>query len=145
MGERIVFPDMENALADFLTTELGALSDTAEVVVDIPDPIPARVVRVQRNDRKKRVDREDREGIRGPNLILDRPRMVLDCYDTGGASAQLAATVRAILAAASPGYVGGVWCDCIDDVGIENSTEPEDSSPRHTIVADFYVRGSVLA
>ncbi|WP_141808245.1 hypothetical protein [Nocardia bhagyanarayanae] len=103
------------------------------------------MVRVSRNDRKKRVDREDREGLRGPNLILDRPRMVLECYDDGGAAATLAGIVRAILAAASPGYLGTVWCDHIDDVGVENDTDPATSAPRQIITADLYVRGSVLA
>ena len=41
------------------------------------------------------MDREDEQGSRGPQLILDRPRVVFECYDTGGGAAELAALVRA--------------------------------------------------
>ncbi|MBF6296284.1 hypothetical protein IU459_01850 [Nocardia amamiensis] len=145
MSERIMFADIEKTLVDYLTTELAALSDTAQVVTRVPDPRPTRMVRVLRNDRKRRNDREDREGIRGPNLILDRPRVILECSDDAGAAGGLAATVRAILSVASPGYLGTVWCDYIDDVGVENDTDPATNAPRQLIIVDLCVRGKLLA
>lgn len=145
MTERIVFPDIEKTLVDYLTAELAAASDTAKVVSRVPEPRPARMVRVTRNDRKRRNDREDEHGSRGPNLILDRPRVVLECTDDAGAAAGLAALVRAILAGAAPGYLGPVWCDYLEDVGIENDTDPATAAPRQVIIADLYVRGKVLA
>ncbi|WP_107653264.1 hypothetical protein [Nocardia suismassiliense] len=141
MTERIVYPDIEKTLVDYLTAQLTAVSDTAKVVTRIPEPRPARMVRVKRNDRILRQDIEDREGRRGPNLILDRPRVVLECTDDAGAAAALAGLVRAILSAAAPGYLGTVWCDYIEDVGLENDTDPATAAPRHTIVADLIVRG----
>ncbi|MGW4364624.1 hypothetical protein ACWEKT_03180 [Nocardia takedensis] len=145
MTERIVFPDIEATLVDYLATELSALSDTAEVVTVVPEPRPARMVRVVRDDRKRRMDREDKVGSRGPQLILDRPRVVFECTDDGGAAAALTSTVRAILSAAAPGYLGAVWCDHIDDAGVENDTDPATSAPRQVVTADLYVRGTVLA
>lgn len=143
--ERIVFPDIEQTLVDYLTTQLAAVSDTADVVVRVPSPRPARMVRVVRDDRRKRRDVEDREGRRGAHLILDRPRVVVECTDDAGASADLVALVRAILSAAAPGLLGTVWCDYIEDVGIENDTDPATDAPRHVLLVDLIVRGAVLA
>ncbi|MEU4414432.1 hypothetical protein [Nocardia salmonicida] len=145
MNERILFPDIEQTLVDYLTTQLAAVSDTATVVSRVPDPRPARMVRVARNDRKARVDVEDREGRRSAHLVLDRPRVVLECTDDAGAAANLAALVRSILSAAAPGYLGTVWCDQVEDAGMENDTDPVTAAPRYTLVADLIVRGTVLA
>lgn len=145
MTERIVFPDIETTLVAYLTTELAAVSDSAQVVTRVPEPRPARMVRVARDDRKGRMDREDREGFRGSYLIIDRPRVVLECTDDSGAAAGLVSVVRSILTAASPGYLGTVWCDRIEDVGVENETDPATAVPRYVITADMYVRGTVVA
>ncbi|WP_069163012.1 hypothetical protein [Nocardia altamirensis] len=142
MTERIVFPDIEKTLVDYLTAQLLAASDTAKVVTRIPDPRPVRMVRVKRNDRLLRQDIEDREGRRGPNLILDRPRVVLECTDDSGAAGGLAGRVRSILSAAAPGYLGPVWCEFIEDVGVENDTDPATAAPRQVIVVDLIVRGA---
>ncbi|MFE6863631.1 hypothetical protein [Nocardia sp. NPDC057668] len=145
MPEKVVFPDIEKTLVDYLTAQLAAAADTADVVTRIPDPRPARMVRVTRNDRKLRNDVEDREGIRGPRLILDRPRVVIECSDSAGSGSALAESVRAILSAAAPGYLGTVWCDSIEDLGVENDTDPATADPRYVIIADLCVRGTVLA
>ncbi|MGM7646552.1 hypothetical protein ACSVDM_16755 [Nocardia sp. JW2] len=145
MNERILFPDIEQTLVDYLAGQLAAVSDTATVVVRVPDPRPGRMVRVTRNDRKARVDVEDREGRRSAHLILDRPRVVLECTDDAGGAATLAALVRSILSAVAPGYLGTVWCDQVEDAGMENDTDPATAAPRYTLVADLIVRGTVLA
>ncbi|MFR9750508.1 hypothetical protein ACL02S_05680 [Nocardia sp. 004] len=144
MTERIVFPDIEKTLVDYLAAELAAAADPSTVVTRVPDPRPAQMVRVVRDDRKQRLDHEDGYGKRGPNLILDRPRVMFECTDDSGGAAGLAALVRAILAGASPGYLGTVWCDAIEDVGVENDTDPETAAPRYVITADLFVRGSIL-
>ncbi|QIS16580.1 hypothetical protein [Nocardia arthritidis] len=144
MTERIAYPDIEKTLVDYLTTQLAASSDTAKVVTRVPDPRPSRMVRVVRNDRKLRADREDREGRRGPHLIFDHPRVVFECTDNSGGAAALAALIRAILAGAAPGYLGSVWCDYIEDVGVESDTDPATATPRQTVTADLIVRGKVL-
>lgn len=140
-----MFSDIETILVDYLAAQLAATSDTAIVVTTIPDPRPPRMVRVIRNDRKARVDVEDREGRRSAHLILDRPRVVLECTDDAGGAATLAALVRSILSAAAPGYLGTVWCDQVEDAGMENDTDPATAAPRYTLVADLIVRGTVLA
>ncbi|MFD7843994.1 hypothetical protein ACFV4K_13815 [Nocardia sp. NPDC059764] len=145
MLERIGFSDVEKALVDFLVVRLSELSDTATVIAKVPDPRPARMVRVSRNDRKARVDVEDREGRRGVQLVLDRPRVVFECTDDAGNAAGLAVLVRSIVNAAAPGYIGTVWCDHVEDAGMENDTDPVTAAPRYTIVADLIVRGKVLA
>ncbi|MGW4634337.1 hypothetical protein [Nocardia sp. NPDC004415] len=145
MNERVLFPDIEQVLVDYLTAQFAAVSDPANAVTRVPDPRPTRLVRVNRNDRKARVDVEDREGRRSAQLILDRPRVVLECTDDAGAAATLAALVRSILSAAAPGYLGTVWCDQVEDAGMENDTDPATAAPRYTLVADLIVRGTVLA
>ncbi|MFF2553451.1 hypothetical protein ACFVUS_20805 [Nocardia sp. NPDC058058] len=145
MPERIVFPDIEKTLTDFLTAQFAALSETAKVVTRVADPRPARMVRVSRNDRKSRVDIEDQVGRRGAQLVLDRPRVVFECFDDAGNAAGLAALVRSIVNAAAPGYIGTVWCDYVEDAGEENDTDPVTAAPRYTIITDLIVRGTVLA
>ncbi|MFC9435548.1 hypothetical protein [Nocardia sp. NPDC057030] len=144
MTERIVYPDIEKTLVEYLTAQLAAASDTAKVVTRIPDPRPPRMVRVKRNDRILRQDIEDREGRRGPSLILDRPRVVLEFTDDAGGAAGLAGGVRAILSAAAPGYLGSVWCEYFEDVGLQNDTDPATAAPRQVMIADLIVRGSVV-
>ncbi|GAB2525462.1 hypothetical protein [Nocardia heshunensis] len=145
MPERVIFSDIEKVLVDFLSAKLAAVSDSASVVIKAPDPRPTRMVRVARNDRKKRLDVEDREGRRGAQLVLDRPRLVLECADDAGGAAELASKIRSIMNAAAPGYIGTVWCDRVEDVGLENDTDPVTAAPRYTIVTDLIVRGKVLA
>lgn len=145
MIEKILFDDIEDCLLDFLGSQLSDASDPAEVVRVVPDPKPARMVRVARNDRKPRLDVEDREGRRGAHLILDRPRVVFECTDDAGGAAELAALVRGIVNAAAPGYIGTAWCDHIEDAGLENDTDPVTAAPRYTLVTDLIVRGRVLA
>ncbi|MFD3703347.1 hypothetical protein ACFWUP_09390 [Nocardia sp. NPDC058658] len=53
--------------------------------------------------------------------------------------------MRSILSAAAPGYLGTVWCDQVEDAGMENDTDPVTAAPRYIIVADLIVRGTVLA
>ncbi|WP_458687348.1 hypothetical protein [Nocardia tengchongensis] len=145
MVERIAFADIEEALVDFLAAEFSAGADPAKAFTKVPDPRPARTVRVTRDDRKARLDVEDRKGRRGAHLILDHPRMVFECTDDAGGAAELAAKVRGIVNAAAPGYIGTVWCDYVEDVGEENDTDPVTAAPRYTIVTDLIVRGKVLA
>lgn len=145
MVERIVFPDIEKTLVDFLTAKFAAAGDSAKVVSRVPDPKPVRMVRVARNDRKARVDVEDREGRRGAQLVLDRPRVVFECTDDAGNAANLAALVRSFVNASAPGYLGAVWCDYVEDAGEENDTDPVTAAPRYTVVTDLIVRGTVLA
>ncbi|MEU8895483.1 hypothetical protein [Nocardia sp. NPDC048505] len=144
MTERIEFPDVEKALVDFLTTKLGAASDTAKVATKVPEPRPARMVRVTRDDRRPRLEGDDSEVRRGARLIVDRARIALECSDDAGNGAALAATVRTLVNTAAPGYIGTMWCDYVEDAGIENSTDPATASPRYVIVIDLIVRGKVL-
>ncbi|MGX1804690.1 hypothetical protein ACWIGI_03170 [Nocardia sp. NPDC055321] len=145
MTEQIYFADVVGILAVHLRAQLLELSDPAAVVTKVFEPRPARMVQITRNDRKARVDIEDREGRRGAHLILDRPRIVFECTDDAGNAAELAALVRSIVNAAAPGYIGPVWCDHIEDAGMENDTDPVTAAPRYTIVTDLIVRGTVLA
>ncbi|WP_336086206.1 hypothetical protein [Nocardia sp. SSK8] len=145
MLERVVFADIEEALVDYLSAELADLADTAAVVTRIPDPRPARMVRVARNDRKARLDVEDREGRRGAHLAFDRPRIVVECTDDAGSAAILAANVRAIVTSLAPGYIGEIWCDSVEDAGGENDTDPQTDAPRYTAIFDLIVRGKILA
>ncbi|MFI6173498.1 hypothetical protein ACIBCN_42435 [Nocardia sp. NPDC051052] len=143
MAERIVFPDIEKTLVDYLTTQLAAASDTAHVSSRVQDPRPPRMVRVVRNDGKLRQDLGDRADSRGPQLIIDRPRVVFDCIDDNGGAGGLASLIRTILTSAIPGYLGTVWCDSFEVVGIENATEPATLAPRHVLIADLSVRGAL--
>lgn len=145
MNERIGFADIELELAGFLTTRLATAADTAVVVTRVPEPRPVRMVRVIRDDRRSRTDTDGQDCGLGSRLILDRPRIVLECTDDTGTAAGLAALVRSVLSSAAPGYLDTVWCDQLTDVGVENDTDPVTAAPRYTLVTDLVVRGTVLA
>ncbi|MFE3229568.1 hypothetical protein [Nocardia sp. NPDC059228] len=145
LDEQIIFSSIEAALVDFLTSRLIEPSSSVTVATRTPEPRPSRMVRVSRNDRKYLLDLEDYPSRRGANRILDRPRVVFECFDDSGDAVELASKVRGIINAAAPGYIGTVWCDYVEDVGEENDTDPVTAAPRYTIVTDLIVRGKVLA
>ncbi len=133
VAEFVEFPDVEAALVSYLKVTLAERGDTAKVATKVPNPRPARLVRLVRAGGLQR------------DRATDRPRVVLECWEaTEPAAAALAKRVRAMIAGAAPGYVGGVWCDQVDDAGLAFSPDPDTATPRYLITAELHVTGSAV-
>lgn len=130
----IAFGDVEAALADHLATQLSAHGDTAPVVIGVPNPRPARFVRLVR------------VGGSQSNLVTDRPRIVAECWaDVGVDAAALATKVRALINATAPGYMEAMWVDRVIDVGMAFLPDPDTGIPRYLVTAELHVRGAALS
>uniref|UniRef100_UPI003F496BBE hypothetical protein n=1 Tax=Nocardia suismassiliense TaxID=2077092 RepID=UPI003F496BBE len=133
MIEAVAFSDIEADLVEWFTAALTALGDTAVVATHVPNPRPPRLVRVVRTG-----------GVRR-DLVVDRPRIAIECWDANEiAAADLARTIRAVLGAAAPTLIGTTWCDRVDDGGLAHLPDPNTGTPRYLITAELHVRGTVL-
>lgn len=129
----VIFDDIEVALADYLGGVLDDRGAAAPVVIGVPAQRPKRFVRLVR------------VGGSQSNLVIDRPRIVAECWDsTGVGAAELAALVRAILSAMAPGYVSGIWIDKVIDGGLSFSPDPATNLPRYLVPAELHVLGAAL-
>ena len=129
----VVFADIEAALADHLAAALAARGVTVPVQLDVPNPRPTRFVRLVRVGGTK------------SNLITDRPRIVLECWDALGTGASdLAALVRALVTALAPGNMSGIWVDKVIDMGMVYRPDPGTNLPRYLVTAELHVKGAAL-
>lgn len=86
MSLEVAFPDAEALCCDFLATAFVARGETVYVATKLPNPRPARSVRVSR--------------VGGPrlNVGLDAPEILFECWASSEyESAQLATTTRALV------------------------------------------------
>lgn len=134
MIEPVLFAPAEVAVADYLTTVLAAREIDGPVVNGTPDRIRlGRYVLVVRI------------GGAVSNLITDTPRIAIECVDTYGTrAAELASIVRALIDAAAPGYVGGLWVDRIRDLGMTYSPDPDTNTPRYVLTKELHIKGAAL-
>lgn len=135
MIDPVRFAPAEVALADYLTTVLADRDVDGPVVNEVPDRTQwSRYVLVLRIGGAK------------ANLITDTPRLMVECVDQyGSAAAELAAVVRALIDAAAPGLVGGVWVDRIRDLGMTYSPDPDTNLPRYLLTKELHTKGAVLS
>jgi hypothetical protein len=134
MPDPIAFPDAEAAIIPHLRDQLVALGMPVPVSGKVPNPVPARHVRVVRTG-----------GLRS-NLVMDRARLTFECRDSSGepGAAALARLVRAIVTNA-PGYMGGAWVDVAAEVGgPASSPDPDTGTPRYLLTVELHIRGSEL-
>ena len=129
----VIFGDIEVALADHLASGLADRGVVVPVQMDVPNPRPDRFVRLVR------------VGGTQSNLVTDRPRIVLECWDTLGIGAsELACLVRALVSAPAPGYMSGIWVDKVIDMGMAYSPDPGTNLPRYLVTAELHVMGAAL-
>lgn len=132
--EVVVFGDIEVALADHLAAVLAERNADAPVFVKVPTVRPTRYVRVRR--------------VGGPqiNRETDKPRVVFECCDALGTDAHdLAALVRGLIKAATPGYIGALWVSDIIDPTLSEDADPVTGSPRYLVTTELLVTGTVVA
>lgn len=133
MTAPVAFGDIVTALAEHLETLLPTYGIAVPVVASVPATRPKRFVRVANPG-----------GSQG-NIVTDRPRIVCECWDvTGAGASDLARVVRALVSAAAPGRVGGIWVDRVVDLGRAYSEDPGTKLPRYLVSAELHVRGEEL-
>lgn len=121
MTELVVFPDAE-ALC---VTALNAFLTDARASTKVPNPRPAKLVRVTR--------------IGGPrlNVGIEAPTILFEAWGPDEVSAQnLAARTRALIEAMDEfGY---------EQSGLVNNPDSETANPRYQFTAVLYLAGDVL-
>lgn len=133
MSTPVAFSPVEVALADHLAAALAARDIDVAVLNGVPHTRPSRYVLIVRI------------GGSQSNLITDTPRIVAECCDQyGSAAAELAKVVRALIGAAAPGYISGLWVDLVRDLGVVFSPDPDTNLPRYLVTKELHVTGTVL-
>lgn len=134
MAAPVAFPDAEAAIITHVRDQLAALGTPVPVSGRVPNPVPARHVRIVRTGGLRR------------DLITDRARLTFECRDSSGApgAVELARLVRAIVTNA-PGYMGGAWVDVAAEVGGPAfSPDPDTGTARYLLTVELHMRGSEL-
>lgn len=132
--EIITFPDLEAAVVDYLTGELAAFGDDATVDNTVPNPRPARLVRVNRT------------GGARTGLVLEDAQLTVDCWDVRADLAHdLAQLVRGLLAAMPGRYPQTVTYRVHELGGPNNQPDPDTASPRYTLTVLITTRGTAIA
>lgn len=131
MTEVITFPDVEAAAQDYLSGQLTALSDTAAVVVKIPDPRPTRMVKVNRTG-----------GVR-TGLVLEQAQLTVECWDARADLAHdLAQIARGLLWVMPQRYSTATTYRVEELGGLANLPDPDTALPRYTFTLLITTRGA---
>lgn len=132
MVQAAAFPDVEALLVPYLTGRLTARGRAARVATKIPNPRPARLVKVTRTG-----------GVRR-NVVTDAPTVMVECWDVDDvAAADLARIVRAEVHALADDAVPGVAYRS-DVGGLANWPDHDSENSRYTFTVELLVRGSVI-
>lgn len=127
--EAVSFPSVEAALVAFLKAELAARSDTASVSATVPNPRPARIVKVTR------------VGGRRTDVAHDEAMVTFECWESSPAKASaLALLVRALVGSLD---TGTVWYG--GEVGGPASfPDPLTDNPRYQFTALIRSQGEAI-
>lgn len=127
--EAVAFPDVEAAAVAFLRSELAARSDAVHVSTRVPNPRPARLVRVSRTGGGRR------------NLVQDDAQVTAECWGVDSVKAsELCRLVRALLGSMD---TGAVWF--AGEVGgpVDHPDDLTDS-PRYQTTVTLRSRGVAI-
>jgi hypothetical protein len=133
--EVIVFPDVEQVLCDWLTTALTAHGQAVPVSTRIPNPRPAKFVRLIRTG-----------GTVGPVLVLDGPIVAIEAWAaTESQAAALLQLTRGLIATLPGQDIGGVTFYRVTEVGGPgNLPDPVSDQARYTYTVSILLRGQAL-
>jgi hypothetical protein len=125
----VIFPDAVLVTIEYLRSVLPDLTTVSRV----PNPRPAEFVRIERLGGTRR------------NLILDRPRIDVECWsDSEGAAADLAGIVRPYMLAMA-GKRGDTTVYNVAEVsGPMWLPDSVSGQPRYSFAVEFSTRGTEL-
>lgn len=133
MRRPIVFPDATAVVVTYLRAGLVEHGQPVPVVTRVPNPRPARFVRIER--------------IGGMQLdvVTDRPRLDVHCWGADEGDAwDLTQIVRALLGDVR-GWRGATAYDVAEVGGPNLLPDSETSSPRYALAVEISLRGKSLA
>lgn len=127
MAEVLLAPDVEGVVITGLSAGLTARGDTARVSTKIPNPRPARLVRVRR-----------RGGPRA-QVVMETALILLECWDSDEVAAERLAALTAGLFASLEGQtVAGAHITHAEILGgPSNDPDPDSASPRYTLTGQL--------
>lgn len=134
MTEPILFPDAEDLLVQYLTTELTARDIAATAHTRVPNPRPDSFVLVPRVGGTRR------------NLVVDSPMVGFEVWGlTDKAACDLGRVVRALVFGLSGHVISGVQCYRVDElVGLTNFPDGVSAQSRYVFTTTLSFRGVVL-
>ncbi|MGW2708074.1 hypothetical protein ACWC4J_03625 [Streptomyces sp. NPDC001356] len=133
MGAPILFPDGVAVVRAYLRDALVARGEDVPVRTQVPNPRPARLVRLER------------VGGARLDIVTDRPRIDVECWaGDEGALVDLYSLVRGLVFA-MPGYRGVVAYDVVEVGGPNTAPDPESGQPRAAFAVEVSLRGRALA
>lgn len=125
----VVFPDAVLVTIQYLR---GAFPDAA-VYSRVPDPRPAEFIRIERLGGLRR------------SLILDRPRIDVECWsDSEGGAADLCASVRAYVLAMAGKRGETTVYDVTEVSGPMWLPDSVSGQPRYSFAVEFSTRGTEM-
>lgn len=132
MNQVVVFPDAAAVVVGHLRAELAARDDSAKVGTRVPNPRPARFVRIRR--------------IGGPrlNLVADRPQLSIESWAaTEEQAADLAQLCRGLIHAMRGTTVAGVAIYRVTEfAGPAELPDPTSDQPRYVQTFEIAMRGT---
>jgi len=134
MAELIITGDVEGAAIAYLTAELTSRGITADVSVQVPDVMPAKMVRVSLTG-----------GTRA-NVVTDRPQLTVECWAGSTVEAsELARLCHGLMLAAGGTSAGGIWVRKVEEVGgVQFLPDPDTNSPKYLFTVRWHVRGTAF-
>lgn len=132
--EPILFPDVEELLATYLTTQFTARSEPATVHVRVPATRPDRFVLVPRLGGTRR------------GLVVDSATIGVECWaDRDAPAFDLCALTRALVYALPGKTIQGAVFYRVDEVGgPANFPDPESNQSRYVFTVAVSVRGTAI-
>ena len=130
----VAFPDVETLGVAYLTAGLAAHGEPVKVSTKVPNPRPAKLVRVTRT------------GGVADYPGQDHPRVTVECWAADGPAAfALARLARALMWALPADETHGRDVRKVSEVGGPAFyPDPATTSPRYQFTVELHVRGSAL-
>lgn len=132
MTEILVAPDVEAAAVVFFRDGLGVLAD--HVATKVPDPLPARMVRVSLTGGSRR------------DVATETAQVTVECWGPDAPSAsEMARTAYALALSAAGSADGPVWVRRVETVGgVQFFPDPDTNNPRYQFTVRWSVRPSAI-
>lgn len=132
MRRPVVFPDAAAVVGAYLREQLAAYGQPVQVVTRVPNPRPAKFVRIERIGGMQR------------DVVTDRPRLDVHCWGASEEDAHDLMQLARALLADIPGWHGATAYDVAEVGGPNVLPDAATSSPRYALAVEVSLRGKSL-